>query len=319
METVDYSHLLAKLKLHQPEALFIFGPTASGKTKLAFKLAQEFGYDLISVDSRQVYRLMDIVTGKDMPANFRYVDQGSGSYYQSPAGFRVYGLSFLNSDQPYSLGQFLNLLPGWWQEIKRRQRRPILVGGTIHWFYRLLTTSYDQVLTPRQPVWRQQAQNLSLVELQKQLLKLQPGLKTELNQSDWLNRRRLIRWYERLSQSPKEDKLIQKLDNWLSRPKVSLCPNKSFEGLELLIKARVKQRLAAGAISETKMIIDKYSNSIIGFDSPGYRQIIRFLNSQVKDKNQLIQEWVQAELLLVKKQQRWLAKMESFIDFKVED
>ena len=58
--------------------LIVCGPTATGKTKLALKLAREFDGELVSADSRQVYKGMDIVTGKDLPVDFKFPASPAG-------------------------------------------------------------------------------------------------------------------------------------------------------------------------------------------------------------------------------------------------
>jgi tRNA dimethylallyltransferase len=96
--------------------LALVGPTASGKTALSLPLAERLGGEVISMDSRQVYRGMDIGTDK--------VDAGSR------ARVPHHGLDLVDPGERYSAGRFSRDARGWIQVIRQRGRLPLLVGGT---------------------------------------------------------------------------------------------------------------------------------------------------------------------------------------------
>ncbi len=100
----------------RPRFLAITGPTASGKTELSLAVAERVPSEIVSMDSRQVYRGMDIATDK--------VDE--------PARLRVphHGLDLVSPDQRYSAGCFARDARRWIREIEERGRLPLLVGGT---------------------------------------------------------------------------------------------------------------------------------------------------------------------------------------------
>src|SRR3990167_4599946 len=91
--------------------LIICGPTATGKTKLALYLAQHFNGEIISADSRQVYRGMDIGTGKDLPVNFEFrisnfeFNTKKISYY-SNGETKIWGLDIVDPDEEFSVAHF---------------------------------------------------------------------------------------------------------------------------------------------------------------------------------------------------------------------
>jgi tRNA dimethylallyltransferase len=105
-------------------ALAIVGPTASGKTALSLAVARRLAVEIVSMDSRQVYRGMDIGTAKATP--------------EQRARVPHHGLDLVDPDQRFSAGKFARQARSWIQEIARRGRTPLLVGGT-GFFLRALT------------------------------------------------------------------------------------------------------------------------------------------------------------------------------------
>ena len=107
-----------------PRALALVGPTASGKSRLAVEVARRLDGEVVSVDSRQVYRGMDVGTAKVTPAE--------------RAGIPHYGLDLVDPGERYSAGRFAREARGWIADIRARGRVPVLAGGT-GFFLRALT------------------------------------------------------------------------------------------------------------------------------------------------------------------------------------
>lgn len=100
----------------EPVFLAITGPTASGKTALSLEVARRLDSEIVSMDSRQVYRGMDVGTAKASPEERRAVPH--------------HGLDLVDPDERYSAGRFARDARAWIEEIRGRRRVPILVGGT---------------------------------------------------------------------------------------------------------------------------------------------------------------------------------------------
>jgi len=98
-----------------PKFLALVGPTASGKTSLSLLLARQLDVEIISMDSRQIYREMDVGTGKATLHEQRQLPH--------------HGLDLRNPDERYSAGQFSRDARGWIREIEERGRVPLLLGG----------------------------------------------------------------------------------------------------------------------------------------------------------------------------------------------
>jgi len=126
--------------------LIILGPTAIGKTSLAINLAKAFDGELISADSRQVYKGMDIVTGKDK-------------------SFPDHGIDLVYPDEPFSVNHWLKHTQQVIKKISRHKKLPIIVGGTGFYLNALLKPPQTLGIKPN-PQLRQKLEKLSLKKLQ---------------------------------------------------------------------------------------------------------------------------------------------------------
>jgi len=127
-----------------PRFLAIVGPTGAGKTALSLRVARKLGGEIISLDSRQIYRGMDIGTAKVSPAERALVPH--------------HGLDLRNPDQRYSAGEFGRDARRWIDAIERRGRVPVLAGGT-GFFLRVLTEPIFRE-PPMDPVERRALEDL---------------------------------------------------------------------------------------------------------------------------------------------------------------
>lgn len=119
------------------DALVITGPTASGKTSLAIDVAERVDGEIISIDSRQVYRGLDIGTAKADAAERARVPH--------------HGLDLVDPDERFSAGRFANAARGWVAEIAGRGRVPLLVGGTGFFLRALTHPLFDEPPLPEAP------------------------------------------------------------------------------------------------------------------------------------------------------------------------
>lgn len=202
--------------------IVILGPTASGKTKLAVELASKFNGEIVSADSRQVYRGMDIGTGKDLDEfsvilepkaieSCSKVDKNEMLSLRSACLCRQAPLQHDIIKIPYhlidvaspkirfDLAKYQKMAFAAIDDILQRGKLPILAGGSGLYLqavvdnYKLSDIKSDLVL-------RKKLEKLSVGELFKKLEKLAPKMAVRLNQSDKNNKRRLIRYLEILGQ-----------------------------------------------------------------------------------------------------------------------
>lgn len=153
------------------KVLIICGPTATGKTDLAARLAKRFDGELVSADSRQVYRGMELTVGKDRP------------------DVPVWLYDVVDPDGDFSVSQWVRLARHAIEDIRKRRKLPIVVGGTGLYIQALLRPP-ETIDIPPDKRLRERLNSLSVVALQQMVTR------GSMNDSDWNNPRRLIRKIE---------------------------------------------------------------------------------------------------------------------------
>jgi tRNA dimethylallyltransferase len=223
----------------------ILGPTASGKSALAVKIAKKFGGEVISVDSRQVYKGMNIGTGKVKRDNSKLKSQKSKLYLHQ--GIVHYLLDVASPKRKFTVAQFQKLAKKAIEKIFKKGKIPILCGGTG--FYLWVLT--QQVAIPKvKPDWklRKKLEKKSAKELFEILKKLDPERAKTIEKD---NKRRLIRAIEIAKKLGKVPPLKTEP---LPYPILFLGIKKSKGELKKLIKRRLLKRLKEGMIEEVKKL-----------------------------------------------------------------
>ncbi|MBU0569753.1 hypothetical protein KKB40_03150, partial [Patescibacteria group bacterium] len=177
-------------------ALVICGPTATGKTSLALRLAKKLDGELVSVDSRQVYKKLDIGTGKDLPSGSKLKAKNSRlpEYYEVN-GVKIWCYDLVEPTEEFSVGQYITIANVIIKDIETRKKLPILVGGT-GLYIQGMTDGISTALIPKNARLRKLLEKKSAEELFEMLFKIAPAKATSLNSSDKKNPRRLIRAIE---------------------------------------------------------------------------------------------------------------------------
>ena len=250
--------------------ILISGPTASGKSNFAIKLAKKINGEIINADSMQVYKEFKILTARTDPKKYQKIKH------------HLYG--FLSVKKDFSTGEWLKLAIKKIKELKKANKTPIIVGGTGLYF-KALTSGLVNI--PKIPIRyrhtvRAEHEKLGQKTFYNQLLMLDPLVKSKIDMTD---SQRSIRAYEVKKFT---DKSIYK---WFKETNTQfreddffkLYINISREELIKRIDVRTKQMLKNGAIKEVKKFIkmkihkDKNANKIIGVN-----EIIKYLNKEEK-------------------------------------
>ncbi len=274
--------------------IIITGQTATGKTKLALELAEKYNGELVNFDSRQIYKYLDVITGKDLSIIY---DQGS----------KIWLYDVVTPDQYFSSFDFVEKVKPVIEDIKKRGKTPILVGGTYLYLKHFLY-GIDISNSPPNFKLREKLNTMSVVDLQKKLITLNPKVFENMNHSDQLNPRRLIRKIEIASSTSAvgdppvgEGKTAEVNKDWPIKLFIGLKYKDKSKLRQMIIK-RVDERLESGAINEVKNILKMgYKASDPGLKTIGYQQIIKYLDGELT-KEKAIEEWVNKEAQYAKRQ-----------------
>lgn len=249
------------MKTEIPKIIIILGPTASGKTSLAVSLAKHISGEIISVDSRQVYRGMDIGTGKDLL-----------EYQQIP----YHLIDLIDPDEEFSVSKFQKHATQAIRDIIARTHTPILCGGTGH-YIKALIESYPFSHSATDLIETRQQEYESRENLY-QILK-ERGLWED---RDWPldSKRRMVRAIEKDCESKEQPK---NSDHFLSQFNTRLFYIKTDRDLvREKIWNRLEQRFEEGMIEEVKLLLKNgISEERLMRFGLEYKWITRFLKKEI--------------------------------------
>lgn len=270
------------------DLITILGCTATGKTKLAVQLADTFNGEIISADSRQVYRGMNIGTGKDL-----------SEYSLDGKQIPFHLIDIIDPTEEFNLYSFQQNFCKSFYDILTRNKLPFLVGGTG-----LYLSSILQDYNLSKVDFESHKQNLSSLsddELREMLKALNPALHntTDLNERD-----RIIKAIA-VSKAQQLIDVKQKIKSFI------IGVNLSRDEIKKRITTRLKKRLdEEGMIEEVKSLLDSgisYDKMI--FFGLEYKYIAQYLKGEL-NKNDMFQKLNSAIHTFAKRQMTWFRKME---------
>lgn len=278
--------------------LVILGPNASGKSKLATQLAKLFNGEIVSADSRQVYREMDLGTGK-VKKDTKYRTQDTNYYSQN---IRHHLLNIVDPQEYFSVTQYQKSALLAIEDIQKRNKLPILCGGT-GLYLSSITEGWQFPNVPPNKKLRQTLEKLNIEQLFQKLRGLDPKRATSIDKN---NKRRLIRALEIIYQN----KIVPPLKKKPPQEKILILGiKKNKEELQKLIKKRLERRLEEGMIDEVKKLKEQgiTSKRLEDFGLE-YRWLNRYLEKKISLEK--MKEGLYRDIChYAKRQMTWFKKM----------
>ena len=268
--------------------LVVLGPTASGKTHLAVQAARQLSGEIISADSRQVYRGLDIGSGKDLN------EYDTTSYHL---------IDVVDPGYEFSLFDFAHAFSQAFSEIRGRNRLPILAGGTGLYLDAILR-GYDLVAVGENLTLRKELESFSLEALRERLQTLRPD---QHNTSDLNDRSRLIRAIEIAEGEQQAEACPLALPPLTPQVFGLKWPR---ELLRQRITKRLRERLDHGLVEEVENLhAAGVSWQTLDYYGLEYRFVAQYLQGQL-NRNDLFQKLNSAIHQFAKRQETWFRRME---------
>ena len=245
------------------KGLVIAGPTGVGKTDLSIKLAKLFNADIISADSAQIYKGMDIGTAKITTEEMQ--------------GVKHYMLDVVEPIKKYSVGDYQTAVDSILNEKERESKNIILTGGTGLYIGSITEGLSD--LPAGDPILREKLLKLDSEELYKKLIELDPQAAQDIHIN---NRRRVERAVEVCMLTGDKFSVLSKKNiknNNYNFFKVALERDRDY--LYERINLRVDIMLEKGLEQEVRALYEKYGENLRKINIIGYTELIEYFNGQV--------------------------------------
>jgi len=275
---------------HLPKLVVLLGPTASGKSGLSITLAQHFNGEIISADSRQVYRGLDIGTAKVTSAEQALVPH--------------HVLDVADPRDVYTVAQFQRDAISAINDILKRSHQPFLVGGSPHYIQAVVDNLDIPHIEP-QPALRAQLEKRPMPELLQQLEKLDSRSAATIDRN---NPRRVIRALEVCLVSGKPFSQQRKMSEPLYQS-LLLGIEWPREVLYRRIDERVDERMQQGMVQEVQRLLDEgISHQRLEALGLEYRYIIRWLTGAFENEDEMVQKLKYAIHDFTRRQLTWFRK-----------
>jgi len=274
-----------------PFPLVIAGATAVGKSQLALALAQHLKGEIISVDSMQVYRGLDI--GTDKPSQEVLAEVGH------------HLVDILELDESFDAAQFVKRADVAISEIRARDRFPILCGGTGLYFKAWLCGLGEA--PGACPALRSRLEKIPLVELLGEIEEKDPVLFRTLDRE---NPRRVIRAVEVIRLTGKPFSAVQAEWARAGRKRKALCIGLKRPAVEMSarIEQRVDRMMEAGLLEETEGLLKRgLAKNPTAMQAIGYRQVIEYFKG-VRDRSETVALIKQKTRQLARRQGTWFRR-----------
>lgn len=282
--------------MNKQPLIILTGPTAAGKTELSIRLAKAVGGEIISADSMQVYKGMDIGTAKIRPEETEEIPH--------------YLIDVLKPDEPFNVVLFQKLAKAAMEKIYQKGKIPILVGGTGFYIQSVLyDIDFDE--NDSDTAYRKQLEELAQRQgnacLHEMLKAVDPKSAEAIHQNNVKKVIRALEFYQKTGRPISEHNAVQRtrLSPYCF---VYFVLNNERQVLYDRIEARIDKMLSDGLIEEVLGLLEAgYSRDLVSMQGLGYKEIIDYLEGR-SSLDEAVQTLKQSTRHFAKRQLTWFRR-----------
>lgn len=285
--------------MDKPKVIVICGPTASGKTSLSISLAKKINGEIVSCDSMQIYKEMDIGSAKPTVEEMQEI--------------KHYLVDFVSPEKRYSVSEYKEDASKAIEEIINKGKTPIIVGGTGLYLNSLIyNIQYNEMevdLNYRREL-EKEAEEYGLEVLYNRAKEIDPEAMEKVSANDKKRITRVLEIYNATGRNKTE--LEKKSRKEASYNYLIFGINMERSILYDRINKRVDIMLEQGLIEEVKNLINKYSNMPTAMQGLGYKEVKEFLDGNIS-KEEMIEKIKMETRRYAKRQITWFKRIENII------
>ena len=285
----------------KPKVIVIVGPTASGKTALSIECAKKFNGEIISSDSMQIYKDMNIGTAKVTE--------------EEAQGIKHYLVDFVSPEQRYSVSDFKRDAEESLEEIIAKGKTPIVVGGTGLYVNSLIygidyqDMEYDKEY--RNKLMEKAETEEGLKSLYEEALKIDPEAMEKISPNDKKRITRVLEIYKQTGMTKTKQEELSRLKEIKYDYRV-FAITMPREELYERINLRVDLMIKDGLIEEVESLLKKYKNFPTAMQGLGYKEVVEYLNGEYS-KEEMIDKIKQETRHYAKRQLTWFRRNKEII------
>ena len=292
--------------MDKPKGVVICGPTASGKTALSIQLAQKINGEIISSDSMQIYKDMNIGTAKPT--------------IEEMQGIKHYLIDFVEPNQRYSVAEFKKDAENAIEEILAKGKTPIVVGGTGLYVDSLIYgIEYQDIKIDEEyrKELEKRAQKEGLEALYAEAKKIDPEAVKKISSNDQKRILRILEIYKATGKNKTEQEQESRKNGVKYDYKV-FAIDMNREVLYDRINKRVDIMIENGLIEEVEKLLKKYKEFPTAMQGLGYKEVVEYLQADIT-KEEMIEKIKRETRRYAKRQMTWFRKNKQTIWIKPND
>jgi tRNA dimethylallyltransferase len=281
--------------MNKPKVIVICGPTASGKTALSIELAKKLDGEIISSDSMQIYKDMNIGTAKPSKEEMQ--------------GIKHYLIDFVEPDQRYSVAEFKKDAEQAIEEILSKGKVPIVVGGTGLYIDSLIYgIEYQDIKLDEEyrKELEERAEKQGLEKLYEEAKKIDSQAMEKISSNDKKRIFRVLEIYKATGKTKTEQEIESRKNEVKYNYKI-FAINMEREKLYERINKRVDIMIEQGLIKEVEELLKKYNEFPTAMQGLGYKEVVEYLQEEITEE-QMVEKVKMETRRYAKRQITWFKK-----------